>query len=393
MTSGGSECRVVYVNAALLAENPDTWYKSACRFLEDPNQTLELKQALVREMGRRVVTDPRSRMRLRGVLCSNSAAPLRAVCAEALAAVTSGRNNARRLLLRVLLQDKDEETRHACAVALRDVAQRDPEIADCLVRILKSDASSTVRAGAARGLAKAAVSQSVIREAMETCLARSGEVEDVRIACAWALETQLANNAVLLATLKSWLGSPPVPRFQRIAAELLATAMATERIDWNHEVIEKAENVLMGLEDPCPCALQSLEAIATTREVRRGLRLENVLRDAIRPLADSIQLAFVFGSTARNRQMQDSDIDLFIIGDATLKSLSAPLRQAEKVLGRRVSPVIYTRNAFRERHHRGDPFLLDVYRREKIPVIQKSGENSQKELDDELRAMVAERMD
>jgi predicted nucleotidyltransferase len=138
--------------------------------------------------------------------------------------------------------------------------------------------------------------------------------------------------------------------------------------------------------------LESLEAIATAREVRHGLRLENVLRDSLRPLADSIELAFVFGSTARNRQMQDSDIDLFILGEATLKSLSGPLRQAEKLLGRRVNPAIYTRDSFRERYQRGDPFLLDVCRREKLPVIQKSGERSQKEFEDELRAMVAERV-
>ena len=218
------------------------------------------------------------------------------------------------------------------------------------------------------------------------------ESADVRITCAWALETQLAGSREFLAALKSWLASSTPPRFQRVAAQLLATAMADERLDWDQEVIETAEKVLMGLEDPCPCALRSLQAIATAREVRRGLRLENVLRDSLRPLADSIELAFVFGSTARNRQMQDSDIDLFLLGNVTLKSLSGPLRQAEKVLGRRVSPAIYTRDSFRQRFQRGDPFLLDVCRREKIPVMRKGGENSQKEFEDELRALVADRM-
>ncbi len=140
--------------------------------------------------------------------------------------------------------------------------------------------------------------------------------------------------------------------------------MADERLGWDHGVMERAESVLMGLEDPCPCALDSLRAVATAREVRHGLRLENVLRDALRPLGDSIELAFVFGSTARNRQSQGSDIDLLII--ATLKSLSGSLRQAENVLGRRISPAIYTRDSFRQRCQPGDPFLLDVCRREKI---------------------------
>jgi len=202
----------------------------------------------------------------------------------------------------------------------------------------------------------------------------------------------MGTDPILVETLKSWLESPAIPRLQRIAGELLATAMAEEALDWDHEAIERAQTLLMGVENPCPCALKSLEAIATARAVRHGLRLENVLRDSLRPVADSIELAFVFGSTARNRQTQDSDIDLLIIGEATLKSLSGPLRQAENMLGRRISPVIYTRDAFRQRYQRGDPFLLDVYRREKIPVIQKSGDISLKEFEDELRGLVSEQL-
>ena len=40
------------------------------RLLEDPGQTLELKKLLVREMGRRVVTNPKCRVRLRQILSS-----------------------------------------------------------------------------------------------------------------------------------------------------------------------------------------------------------------------------------------------------------------------------------------------------------------------------------
>jgi predicted nucleotidyltransferase len=387
---GDATCPVFHINAKLLAEDPAKWHASARRLLEDPNETLQLKELLVREMGRRVIADRECRMRLRQVLCSGAVAPLRSACAEGLAAVTRIRNNIKQLLLRVLAQDQDDDVRRACVVALRDAADRDPFVANRLVDILERDRSTIVRSGAASALAKVATLESVIRELLEGHLARDNESDDVRIACACALEGQISNESVLIATLKSWLRSPGVPRLTRIGAELLARAMAYEKIDWDHEVIEKAENLLMGLEEPCSCALESLEAIATAREVRHGLRLENVLRDSLRPLADSIDLAFVFGSTARNRQMQDSDIDLLILGDATLKSLSGPLRQAEKVLGRRVNPAIYTRESFRERYQRGDPFLLDVYRREKLPVIQKSGENSQKDFEDELRAMVAE---
>lgn len=389
---GGSTRRLTCVNTELLAENPDKWHRSADLLLIDPNQSLEFKRYLVQEMGRRVVADGRARVRLGNILCSDVAAPLRADCAEALGAVAKGRNNAKRLLLRVLRNDADQRVRAACAAALRDVAESETAIAELMVGILTSGAPSTVRAGAARGLSKAAAHDVAVREALERCLGSPSEPDDVRIACMWAVESHIGTRPTLVATLKSWLISSAVPRLQRIAAESLAMAMADEQLDWDHEVLKQAEEVLMGLEDPCPCALQSLEAIATAREVCHGLRLENILRDSLRSSGDAIELAFVFGSTARNRQGQDSDIDLLIIGAATLKSLSGPLRQAENVLGRHISPAIYTREIFRQRYQRGDPFLLDVCRREKIPVIQGQNETSQQEFEDELRAMVAERV-
>jgi predicted nucleotidyltransferase len=154
--------------------------------------------------------------------------------------------------------------------------------------------------------------------------------------------------------------------------------------------VEKIEQILMNLSHPCPHALGALEALAQAREVRRGLRLENVLREALRPLADRIEMAFVFGSTARKRQTEESDIDLLVIGNVTLKDLSTPLRIAEETLGRRIGPALYTRDSFRQKFQSGDPFLADVYRREKMAVMPPGA--SRKDLEDELRAVVAERL-
>jgi predicted nucleotidyltransferase len=168
--------------------------------------------------------------------------------------------------------------------------------------------------------------------------------------------------------------------------------MADERLEWDHQVVEKVESILIHLEHPCPDALDSLQSLAAAREIRRGLRLERVLRDSLEPLGDQIELAFVFGSTARNRQTEDSDVDLLVIGEVGLKGLSGPLREAEAALGRRINPAIYTPEAFREKYQSGDPFLLDVYRREKIPVIGPAEDSAHGGLDDELRAMVAERV-
>jgi predicted nucleotidyltransferase/transcriptional regulator with XRE-family HTH domain/energy-coupling factor transporter ATP-binding protein EcfA2 len=233
-----------------------------------------------------------------------------------------------------------------------------------------------------------------VREELEKQLAEGTRSGGSLVACGWArgLAAKIGDDPALVETLKSWLDSSVDEAAAAVAARVLVAAMAKEEIAWDERAIARAEKLLMGLGDPCPCALESLEQLATARAVRRGLRFESVLRDALRPVADAIDLALVFGSTARNRQTQQSDIDLLIIGEATLKMLSGPLRQAETVLGRRISPAIYTRDWFRDRYQRGDPFLLDICRREKIPVLQKNGNNSLKDVEDELRTMVAERL-
>ena len=383
--------QVFHMNAKLRLEDPETWYSSVCALLKAPEQSAELKVLLVRELGRTVTTDRRARVRLRKILNSNAAAPVRAASASALAACTKGRLNVKRLLLQVLENDREDQVIHACASALTDAAAEDAVIRNRLMEILSSGRPPAVRSGAARGLAKAITEPSVL-EMLQRLACLDGEGDKVRTACAWALEPLIGKDPAVTSIFTSWLDAGFPPRLRRIAAQALGTAMAEERLGWDRPLVGRVESFLMDLECPCPHALDALEQLATARETRRGLRLESVLRDALQPLRDRVELAFVFGSTARNRQTEDSDVDLLIIGDVNLKSLSGPLREAERTLGRRINPAIYTGNSFREKYQAGDPFLLDVYRREKIPVIHAGRNLSHGDLDDELRAMVAERV-
>ena len=391
VTLHGRKHRLFRLNPKLLLDDPETWYSSACSILEDPDQSTKLKELLVHQLGHTVATDPRARIRLRKILRSSAEAPLRAASASALAACATGMHNTKRLLLQVLESGPEEQVIYSCALALRDAAADDASIRDRLMEILNGDQRPMVRAGAARALAKASSEPSVL-EALRRFACIEGEPEELRTSCAWALKGQIAKDSAITDMLTRWLDTPDPPKLQRVAAEVLAVATAEERLAWDHVVVEKVEHILMNLEEPCRCALDGLEALATAREIRQGLRLESVLRDSLDPLRDRIEIAFVFGSTARNRQTKDSDIDLLIIGDVNLKGLSGPLGEAERTLGRRINPAIYTRESFREKYQAGNPFLLDVYRREKIPVIQPEGLSSHGGLDDELRAMVAERM-
>lgn len=392
VTHDGTTHCLVRLNATLLRNDPKKWRADACSRLQDPGQSERLKLAILSEVGRRASTDRRSRIVLRKTLCSPAEPPIRAACASLLGARTKGKHNIKLLLMPVLEKDRDPLVRGACAAALEDAAVDDASVRRRLIDVLSSGEPAAVRAGAARGLEKAATSDRSALDMLKRCALSEDEPEDVRTACAWALQPRIGEDSDVTEAFKSWLDDGRSPKLRRIAAEALPLAMADETLPWDYRLVERVEGILMGLENPCPCALRSLEALATARAIRGGLRLESVLRDALRPLGDQVELAFVFGSTARNRQQEESDIDLLVIGEVNLKALSGPLREAERILGRRINPVIYTRDSFRQKHHAGDPFLLEVCRREKIPVIPARGESSRRDLDDELRAMVAERM-
>lgn len=78
-----------------------------------------------------------------------------------------------------------------------------------------------------------------------------------------------------------------------------------------------------------------------------------------------LQAAFIFGSTAKGTQREDSDIDVFVLEDSTVdrKKLLRQLGEAALLLEREVNPVRYTARSLAERlgnrHHPGWRFVRD----------------------------------
>ncbi len=98
------------------------------------------------------------------------------------------------------------------------------------------------------------------------------------------------------------------------------------------------------------------------------------LRSALRPLAGRISLAFIFGSLARQEEKADSDIDLLVVGRATLEEVLARLGNVEKSLGRAINPAVYSVAEFRTKLAHGNHFLNSVAKDKKIFLIGGSDE-------------------
>jgi len=166
------------------------------------------------------------------------------------------------------------------------------------------------------------------------------------------------------------------------ALHVLADAIAEGHREWSQPLVDKIEKLLMAVTNPCPHLFSDLTRIVAMKEIHGGRRLQRLFGDALRPFGDLIRIAFVFGSVARLEQVRDSDIDLMIVGDVRLKDLAAALHASEQTLGRTVNPVLFSLAKFREQYREGNPFLLDVVRKEKIYL---------KGSRDELTELVADR--
>jgi predicted nucleotidyltransferase len=76
--------------------------------------------------------------------------------------------------------------------------------------------------------------------------------------------------------------------------------------------------------------------------IRKTFGAPEVLQEALHPLADRIQFAFIFGSVASGRGNPESDIDLMIVGDAvSMHDVVSALAGAQDELRREINPSIY----------------------------------------------------
>lgn len=103
--------------------------------------------------------------------------------------------------------------------------------------------------------------------------------------------------------------------------------------------------------------------------LRKSVGLADVLIEALAPLADRIEAAFVFGSMARGTESADSDIDLLIVGAVEFGSVVDALQAAQQRLGRDINPKVYSLREWKSMLRSGDSFAVEVMARPRILLI------------------------
>jgi len=82
--------------------------------------------------------------------------------------------------------------------------------------------------------------------------------------------------------------------------------------------------------------------------------------------SESIVLAFIYGSVARDEETTKSDIDIFIVGGIDEKELHELISDIENETGREINYTLMTRTEFDRRVVAKDPFLKRVMGERKL---------------------------
>lgn len=103
--------------------------------------------------------------------------------------------------------------------------------------------------------------------------------------------------------------------------------------------------------------------------LRKTSGLSDVLMNALLPLSDKLQSAFVFGSVASGKVNAKSDIDLMLIGDVSYAEVVRRLHPLQGTLGREINPKIYADKEWNKLVKDNGGFVHDVLSKPKLFII------------------------
>ena len=106
-----------------------------------------------------------------------------------------------------------------------------------------------------------------------------------------------------------------------------------------------------------------------TSILRKTSGLADILSEGLMPVAERIEVAFVFGSMASGKSNVGSDIDLMVIGEASFGEVVQLLHPLQQTLGREINPKLYSRAEWKKLVQAQSAFVRDVLGKPRLFVI------------------------
>lgn len=392
---GDVEEEIFLPNIEFLSEDSEAWHQAAIKILGAPDASEDVKATVLVQIASQASVHKRSRIRLRHELRESTSPKLRRIAVRGLSRC---RDSSWKLLVKCLLNDPDRGVRAEAAEGLSTKAKSEPSVSERLVAILSDDDEEVrVRCGAAIGLSEVASLDPKIATRLVD-VADTVENKKLKFSAIQSLRLAGATNGAVFDRLKEWAFLESGE--SRMSSQVLSRLLSENDSLWDQQLVERVEGVLRSLGDesktelgaPCSHALSALELLVDARESRCEMQVETLIQESLCDLQNRIRYAFIFGSVARTEQHSDSDIDLMVIGEATLKELSPKMKRVENATGREVNLTAYREDSFARRFNEGNAFILEVMRSPKLPICVGGVQYTREEIDSELRELAAERM-
>jgi predicted nucleotidyltransferase len=103
--------------------------------------------------------------------------------------------------------------------------------------------------------------------------------------------------------------------------------------------------------------------------VQKTFGVTEVIREALSPLSEQIDWAFIFGSVASGKESASSDIDLMVIGKPGFAEVVAALYPAQESLGREINPKIFRKEEWKQKRDSHDAFVTEVLVKSHMDVL------------------------
>jgi predicted nucleotidyltransferase len=174
----------------------------------------------------------------------------------------------------------------------------------------------------------------------------------------------------------------------RVRSEIFRILFGTDVQEYHLREIQRRAKLAIGTVQQETAKLEELELIIRQQDgnrtyykaniahplyreihnlVLKTIGLTDILRTALS--IDAIKIAFVFGSFASGTEKSNSDIDVFIIGDISLRTMSKVLKEPSLKIGREINPHVMTLKEFVIRKTDKEHFVKNIIDSPKLMII------------------------
>jgi predicted nucleotidyltransferase len=101
--------------------------------------------------------------------------------------------------------------------------------------------------------------------------------------------------------------------------------------------------------------------------------LGNLMRTVLRKVK-GIKSAFIYGSVSKNKERENSDIDLMVIGDVSLDKIYSEIRKVESKLKREINIDVISPDEWIKRKQKRDSYILDILKNKRIFILGNENE-------------------